>query len=633
MFWRWFFRISFIFSAFCLGAFFFLFEKEWVDFSSMEYYDPGKPSVILDDEGKGFARFALDKRKPITYDKLPDILIKAFVSAEDWNFFKHCGISFKGIIRSFFVNLYHGRVVQGASTITQQLTRALFLSYDRTILRKIKEVFLAFQIERHFTKEQILELYLNNVYFGRGIYGVEAACQRFWNKSALEVTVDEAAVLAAIAKSAFLYSPLNSPLSAKRRRNIVLSSMLKLGFITQDQYKAAREKDLVVEDNIPGNPVRLYIQEWIRTWAENKWGRDVLYKKGLKIKTSINLKMQKLAEDVFCQKIKESRVSAGEELNGGMIAIDSATGKIKAAVGGYDFKESQFNRAFQAVRQIGSTFKPFVYTAALKNGLHIDDTMVDEPFVLQVGENNFWRPRNWTHSFDGPMTLLRALTLSNNIIAIKVFLKVGAEKVIEWAKKFGFKNEILPYPSSALGTAEATVEDLAASFNVFANCGTYVKPRLVEWVKDEWGTKIWENDEVKWRVLDSKTNSKMINALSQRIKRARLILNPDTWIDTEAIGKTGATNEAVSTWFVGSTPELTTCVYVGRDDSKPLGESVFASKTTFPIWLDFNKSLKSEKKHFYIDPDLQEVAIDWITGHTTNNLKSLRTIKILKDIK
>jgi len=243
LFWRWFFRSSIIFTCVFLGIFFYLFEKDWVDFSSLEYYEPGKPSVILDEDGREIARFQLDKREPITYDKLPDILIKAFVAAEDWNFFNHCGISFKGIARSVLVNLYHRRVVQGASTITQQLAKLMFLSYDRTFMRKIQEAFLAFQIERQFTKEQILELYLNNVYFGSGIYGVEAACRRFWNKSALDVSIDEAAVLASIAKSARFYSPLNSPENAKSRRNVVLGSMQKLGFISADQFKENIKKE------------------------------------------------------------------------------------------------------------------------------------------------------------------------------------------------------------------------------------------------------------------------------------------------------------------------------------------------------------------------------------------------------
>ena len=228
-------RIIFIFfCAFCtaIGVFFYLFEKEWVDFSSLGYYTNAKPSILFDEEGREIGRFELDRRNPVTYDKMPDILIKAFVAAEDRLFFEHQGISIKGIIRSFLVNLYHGRVVQGASTITQQLARCMFLYNDRTIWRKIQEIFLAFQLERQLSKEQILELYLNNIYFGRGTYGVDAACRRFWSKSLDQLTVADAAILAASAASARLYSPLNATCSAKKRRNVIINVMYQQGFIT-----------------------------------------------------------------------------------------------------------------------------------------------------------------------------------------------------------------------------------------------------------------------------------------------------------------------------------------------------------------------------------------------------------------
>jgi len=624
------FYISFLLASFCTGIFFFLLQKEWVDFSILEHHQTAKPSILLDDQGKEFARFALDKREPITYDKLPNILIKAFIAAEDWYFFSHYGISIKGILRSLLVNLCHGKKAQGASTITQQLARLMFLYYDKTFTRKIQEMFIAFQIERNLTKEQILEHYLNNIYFGRGIYGVETACNRFWNKQIQDITIDEAATLAAVAKSARLFSPLNAPLMAQKRRNIILAQMLKLDFISQTQYEEFHQKDIIIRDFIPGNPMRLYIQEWIRNWAENRWGKNTLYKKGLQIKTTINLEKQELAEEIFYKKIDEIREKIDEKLNGGMLTIEVSSGKIKTLIGGYNFHESQFNRAFQAVRQIGSIFKPFLYSCALNNGFEMDDIEIDEPLELEMLDGQIWKPRNWTHNFDGPMTLLRALTLSNNIVTIKLFLQLGAKNVIKWARKFGLKNKLPPYPSLALGTAETTVEEVASAFNVFANYGNYIKPYLVEWVKNEWGNKLWENENVKWNVLDSKTNSKMVNALTYRIKRAKVLLNTDKWIEAEAIGKTGGTNEATSTWFVGSTPELTTCVYVGRDDGKPLGQNVYANKITFPIWLDFNKNLKFVQKHFYVDPELKEVAIDWVTGLPTQNLNSLRTATILK---
>ncbi|MCK4517134.1 PBP1A family penicillin-binding protein [Candidatus Babeliales bacterium] len=626
------FTISIVLSA-CLaiGAAFFLFEYEWVDFSQLEHFLPAKPSIILDDQGDEFARFELDKRELVTYEKLPDILVKAFIAAEDHNFFSHNGISLRGIIRSFLVNLYNWRVVQGASTITQQLAKLIFLSYDRSFLRKFQEIFLSFQIERHFTKKQILQLYVNNVYFGRGVYGVAAASRRFWNKSVLDLSVDEAATLASVAKSARLYSPLNALENAKRRRDITLKSMKTLGFISLQESEEAMEKELLVEDYLPGNRVRLYIQEWIRQWAEQEWGREILYKNGLKIKTTINKKKQDFAEKLFCKKVEELRPKVGDELNGGMIAIESNTGKIKVCIGGYDFRESQFNRAFQAVRQVGSSFKPIVYAAALQSGLGMDTVMLDSPITMTLpGNPQAWRPRNWTHRFEGEMTLVKALSYSNNIITIKTLMQTGVERIVELARKFGIRRELTNYPSLALGTAEATVEENVAAFNVFANNGIYVKPFLVESVRDEWGRKLWEHEAEKRMVLDSKTNSKMVNALAMRLKQNKRLLGLKNWIDAEVIGKTGSTNEAGTTWYVGATPELTTAVYLGRDDNKPMGKFVFGYQTAYPIWFDFYRGIKFKKKQFYVDPELKEVLIDWNSGDESENRKSKSSVTILK---
>jgi len=558
-------------------------------------------------------------------------LVKAFIAAEDHEFFDHKGISVRGIVRSILVNLALGRIVQGASTITQQVARGMFLSNERTVWRKIREAFLSFQLERHFTKEQIFELYVNTIYFGRGIYGVEAACRRFWNKSVLDISIDEAATLVPVAKSARLYSPLNELESAKQQRNTTLLKMRRCKFISQEQYEAAIAKDLVIQDYLPGDSIRLYIQEWIRQWAEQKWGKEMLYQKGLKIQSTINSSMQELAEKSFCNKVCELRKTVGDELNGGMLSLESHTGKIKVCIGGNDFRESQYNRAFQAVRQMGSSFKPIVYTAALRQGIDIDTVMVDEPVEMKLpGCDTIWRPRNWDRCFDGPMTLARALSFSNNIITIKTLLKVGIPDVIRLARQFGVVRALSPYPALALGTAEATVEESVASFNVFTNNGIYVQPYLVEWVKDQWGQKLWRHEPFSSRVIDGITNSQMVNVLSLRLKQIQRRYGYNEWIQAEVIGKSGSTNGAVTTWFVGATPELTTSIYLGRDDNKPMGRDVFGSQTAYPIWFKFYKKLSFNKRQFYVDPNLKEVAINWLTGDETSDRRGRNTVIILK---
>jgi len=612
-----------------LGSFFYLINKEWVDFSLLECYSTVQPSVILDCEGQEITRFALDKRTPVTYDKMPPILIKAFVAAEDHDFFKHSGISVRGIMRSALVNFYHRRVVQGASTISQQLVKLMFLTYDRTFYRKFQEVFLAFQLERQLSKEQIMELYLNNIYFGRGIYGVEAACQRLWNKPLAELTIEQAASLAAVAKSAFLYSPLNAPKNAIKRRNIILQSMKNLGFITQQEYDKATKIKLEINDHITGNPIRLYIQDYVRQWAENKWGREALYRNGLRIKTTIDLEMQTKAEQAFATIVYGLHGRMGNTINGGMVTLEACSGKVKVMIGGIDFRKSQYNRAVQARRQIGSTIKPILYALALKAGVQAGDVYIDEPLELETAPGQIWKPKNWSDDFEGPMTVARSLTLSVNTIAVQLLLKVGTQNLIRWSRLFGLPKDLPDYPSIALGTPEVTVEQSAAAFNVFANNGVYVKPTIIEWVKDSTGTKLWEADYEQYRVVDSIVNSKIINMLSHRMNMAQK-LSKNGWINGESIGKTGTTNGKGTTWFVGATPELTTAIYLGHDNNKPLG--LYANSTTFPIWVDFHKSISSssKKKHFYIDPSLKEVSINWITGDRSDDIDNENVIKILR---
>lgn len=629
-------RILIIFFAFftiITGICFFLLERDWVDLSMLELYSNSSGSVILDDEGAEFAHFECDKRTPVPFEKIPEVLVQAFIAAEDHNFFNHPGISFKSILRSFLINIYHHRIVQGASTITQQLARLMFLNDKRTFYRKFQELFLALQLEQQLSKQQIFELYVNNIYFGRGIYGADAACKRFWNKKLSDITISEAATLAAVANSARIYSPLNSPKNSQKRRNMILRSMLNLEFITQEQYDKNSASKVEIVDYMPGSPINLYIQEWIRAWAENKFGKETLYKTPLRIKTTINSEMQNAAEQVYSPIIYGFQKQLGNQVNSGVITIEASTGKIKVAIGGVDFKKSQFNRVFQAKRQIGSSFKPMMYAFAITKGYQLDHTFVDEPIEMTMPNGQVWAPKNWDGNFEGQMTLARALTYSNNIISIKLYLEIcNYYDWASWPARFSITAYIPPYPSSALGTVEVTPEENCAAFNVFANNGVYVKPYLIEWVKNEHGEKIWENEPENHTVLDSKTNSIMISALSQRMILNMDFVGKNNWFNADSIGKSGTTNGAASLWFVGSTPELTTAVYIGRDDNKPMGEKVFASQTAFPIWLEINKKFKCDKKHFNLDLTLEEAVINWRTGQSSVERPYIDTdiVKILK---
>lgn len=601
------------------GAFIVFFERDWVDLACFENLKGAAPTVICDAEGAVIASLTVDKRAPINYEDLPLHLIQAFISAEDNNFFSHKGISPKGIIRSALVNLIRGRVVQGASTITQQLSRLMFLNHERTFMRKINEIFVAFQLERQLSKEQIFELYINNIYFGRGIYGAEAACKRMWNISVDQITLAQAATLAAVAKSAALYSPLNAPANAKKRRDIILHLMCKQGYITQEQRNQALAEKLYTRDFSAGNQMRLYVQEYIRQWVEERFGKEAVYKGGMTIHTTLNADIQEKAEKSFAQGVLDIRHKMRKPVNGGLISLDPSTGKIRACIGGYDFRESQYNRAFQAQRQLGSTIKPYLFALAWKAGIPMDAVYVDEPIEMVMPNGDVWRPRNWYNSFEGPMTLAYGLTISCNILAIKLFTKVGTNYFVPWISLFGIHRRVNNYPSAALGTAEGTVEESVAAYNVFANDGVWVKPYLIDRVVDQDGRELYSHRPESRRIIDSVLATKMVNLMGLRMKRAQK-QSHDGWFDSESIGKTGSTNGVTTTWFIGATPDLTTAVYLGCDDNKPMGDALLAGRSTFPIWKGLYKQLKPVKKKFYKNPAVRYKLVNWFTGEHVDQM-------------
>ncbi len=597
-------------TAFTAGFLFFLFRHPIVDFSVLERYDPGKPSILLDEKGKEWGRFQFDKREPISIRQMPPHLLQAFIAAEDWEFYNHTGLSWRGMIRSALVNLYYGRIVQGASTITQQLVKLLYFDPTRSFRRKLKEQFFTLMVERQFTKDQILETYLNHVYFGCGIYGVEAATQRFWNKKAADLSVDQAATLAAVVCSPGNYCPLLYPLSSEHRRNVVLGKMKRLKFISSEQHKRATNMSLALESP-DALKIAPHLKETLRTWLEEKYGKRRLYSGGLKIQTTLNAQLQRKAEQSFKEHFKKIRQQYGGDIEGALITVERTTGEIKALIGGVDFSGSQFNRALQAYRQQGSVFKPVLYATALENGMSLLDTAIDEPLKIKTG-GALWEPRNHTRTFEGEMTLARALSYSNNIISIKTLLEVGVQKVIASARKMHIKGQLKPYPSLALGCVDSTLFEVVGMFNVFSNDGVYVEPYSVRWIKDEWGKKIYRKSYKKEPVISQCVANQIAKTLTAGMERKRKTAKH--WIDSQAMSKTGTTNDSRTCWFAGSTPELTTALYIGSDDNRPLGQNVYPVHTAYPIWLALHKQVPTRIKQFSFDPSLKPVLADWKTG-------------------
>ena len=605
------FSLLFLLGSLCAGIFFFLFTARWIDVSVLEHYNPGRPSIVLDDEGNEWARFAYDRREPISIAKLPDHVIEAFLSAEDWHFFSHYGISWRGIVRSMLVNFYHGRRVQGASTITQQLVKLLFFDLKKTFSRKIKEQLYALIIEQQFTKHQILEIYLNHVYFGCGIYGVQAAAQRFWGKSAAEISIDEAAMLAGIIRSPTNYCPLLHPLSSEQRRNVILSSMYKRGIVSSEQYDGAIAKPLqLIQSNQTAEGAHL--KEMVRQFLEDLVGKTALYTGGLTIQTAINQKLQALAEKEFQKQVAHLKDELHKPVDGGLISFEVQTGQIKALVGGADFATSSFNRAIQARRQLGSVFKPIVYAAAIEHGLNFNDVACDEPIQIEQGGAT-WSPSNYNRKFNGEITRAFALSRSNNIVTIKTLLDTGIDQVIDVAKRCHLPGPYFAYPSLALGCIDGTLKQTGAMFNVFANNGIYVEPYCIKWVKDRWGTRIYNVQFLQQRVLTSAVTGKVAKVLMLGLNRVhKWFMNQ--WFEGEAMSKTGTTNDSRTCWYIGSTPTITTAVYIGCDDNQSLGRNIYPVRTAFPIWLSVTRYVAQADECFTFDPLLKLQTINEKTG-------------------
>ncbi|MBM18026.1 MAG: hypothetical protein CL947_03095 [Epsilonproteobacteria bacterium] len=611
------------------GAFSYILHAQIIDLSSLQQEAKGKSSILLDDEGKEWGRFQLDKRKFVALEAMPQYLIQAFLSAEDRHFFHHPGISFRGIIRSILVNMYYGRKVQGASTITQQLVRLLFFDAAKTFRRKIKEQIFSILIERQCSKEQILETYLNNVYFGYGIYGVQAAAQRFWGKNIQDITIDQAALLAAIMRSPQHYCPIHAPVAAKKRRNLILKTMHTLGCINQEECADALEQDVIIQE-VEYNCIAPHLKETIRIFLEDLVGKEVLYAGGLTIQTTLHIETQRESQHAFAKQITKLKANLHKDIDGGLISMHPATGEIKALVGGYNYKVSKFNRALQAYRQMGSVFKVFVYAAALEQGASFCDVEIDEPLEIMQHKTS-WRPENNTKQYLGPITRACALSFSNNVVTIKTLLRAGVHNVIDLAKRCHIVSYMPPYPSLSLGCVDVTLLETLGAFNVFANNGKYVEPHYIKWVKNNVGDKIYKNSIKKEQVLAPCVAGQVARVLSFAMNRLQKLLGAQ-WFGSEAIGKTGTTNDSRTCWFCGATPDLTTAMYLGCDNNQSLGAKIYASKTAFPIWFKVQSAIAKNKTSFYYDPRLKEKYINWKTGQESDDYTDPDVVPLLLNL-
>ena len=550
---------------------------------------PDAVSQFYDNENKIiFTTASAEHRLPVKMDKIPKHVRAAFVSIEDNRFYEHNGIDYRGTFRALVSNIM-GQEVQGGSTITQQLAKNAFLTQERTIQRKIKEAFLARQMENKYTKDEILNMYLNQIYFGEGAYGVESASLTYFGKHVQDIDLAEAATLAAIPKSPNYYDPMENPKANKERRDIVLDQMVKYGHITQaDAEKAKGEEVKIREDENRGKQkdLRSYFFDYVSQLVMDKFGADALFKGGLKIYTTLDSSMQAKAEHAI-RYLPDLWTDDPDHLTqpqAGLVALDPTNGYIKAMIGGRG--QDKFNRAVLAQRQPGSSFKAFVYLTAMDNGLNAATLVDDKP--LRIGG---WQPQNSSGSFHGTVTLRTALSRSYNIPAIRVALRVGTDKVMQMAKACGISSlvEDGPYtdnnPAMALGglTKGVSPLEMASAYGTIANNGVFNQPVAIIKIVDRNGKVIFEHKHSPKQVVSAKAAYQTTDMLKDVLISGTA---GGSGLGRPAAGKTGTTDYSKDAWFVGYTPNLSCAVWVGDDRNRSMG-AMYGSGAPLSIWHDF----------------------------------------------
>ena len=568
------------------------------DVKMLEEYRPNITSRLYSDSNRLLAEFFLENRTPVALDDVPEMMIKALIATEDTRFYQHFGIDLRGVIRAMFRNIRARKVLEGGSTLTQQLAKVLFLTPERSYARKLKEMALALRIEQRYTKREILSLYLNQIYFGSGAYGIEAAAQIYYGKPAKDLNLTECAMLAGLPRSPRHYSPFKSPASARIRRAYVLNRMVAMGVISTIEAEEAKNEPLPLQAASKTVGRAPYFVEYVRQQVEERLGSSILYSGGLNIYTSINDELQTYAEQAVQSGLlkietRSRKPRSSHQLQSALLAIDPATGRIRAMVGGRDFNQSQFNRALQAIRQPGSAFKPIIYVAALEHGYTASDILDDSPLTIVVNRNKDWAPENFTHTYQGPVTLRTVLEQSLNVPTVRLVNKIGTDEIIRYARKLGIKSPLTHFLPLALGSSAVTLADLTSAFAVFDNHGVKLGPVSILSITDSAGRVLYENDTMPEQVIKPETAYLITYLLEGVIEhgtgwKARELNRP-------AAGKTGTTNDYRDAWFVGYTPNLVAGVWVGYDDQASIGRKETGARAALPIWIEFMKKAHSDR--------------------------------------
>ena len=583
------------------------YSRNLPDISRMADYQPSRSTHIYARDGTLLASLYKENRIWVPIDRIPQMVRNAFVATEDRNFYTHHGVDFEGVARAAYADYRHDRF-QGASTITQQLARALFLSNEVSISRKVQEALLAFEIERQYTKDEILERYLNLIYFGSGAYGVEAAAHTYFGTDVGHLTIAQAAVLAGLPAAPSDYSPYVDVARAKQRQEHVLDRMAASGFITRAQEAAEKNAPLHLIGERPGGLQSFkypYFTTYVNHELEQQFGTKATYEGGLEVDTTLDPGLQRMAQQAVDWGVGRSVAEGIGAHQAALVAIRPETGEIVALVGGRGFSlADQFNRAWQARRQPGSSFKAYVYTAAIDSGLPPTTIMEDEPVAYPMGDGKYWRPLDDDDRFYGSMTLRSALAQSRNVVAVRLAERLGIDRVIEYAKRMGVGEPLEANLSLALGTSVVTPLDMAAGYATLANQGVHIDPVSIRLVKDPVGqTLLDDRFPQQTEVISAGTAYVVTTMLESVIEEGTGY--PNAVIGRPAAGKTGTTSDYRDAWFVGYTPDLVTAVWLGNDNYLPMNES-YGGNIPARMWSRFMRAaLANVAKHDFVYPSTE----------------------------
>ena len=614
----------------------------------LDAFQPHQTSKLFADDGRFVAELGLERRTLVPLTEIPKTVQEAFVITEDKRFYQHHGIDWIRVFGAAVHNVGAGAYAQGFSTLTMQLARNIFtekISREKTLTRKIKEAKVAREIERLYPKSKILELYLNHIYLGNGAYGVETAAQRYFGKSVRELNLAEAATLAGLPKAPERYNPRRFPERAIQRRNTVIELMRRAGVVSAEDAQLARAYPLRMARKEESGELAPYFVEWVRRQLEDQFG-EKLYTDGLKVYTTLDVDLQSAAERNLEKQLRAieggkygafkhttfeqytARAASGQSdaanspyLQGAFVAVDPRTGAVRALVGGRDFDDSKFDRATQALRQPGSTFKPVVYATAIHNGLPPSYLLDDSPLIVPQPNGTEWTPQNYDLKFEGIMPMRRALYRSRNLATIRLGMQLGEQNVIAMARQLGLTTPIPPYPSIHIGSADVYPLEMISAYTTFATLGVRATPFGITRVEDAAGHVIFQANPQRYVVLSPEEAWIMVDMMKDVVRRGTAASVWASGFHIPAGGKTGTTNDYSDVWFIGFTPDLVAGVWMGFDRPQKIMSDAQGGRLAAPAWLGFMNEVYSRRPEPADWPRPEDIIsrdIDWTTGLLRN---------------